>query len=205
MKIGRTELNGFEDDLPIEYPAIEDLSDWGDIGFLAEIVPTPEMLKSQMTAAGTAAAAMIGMSFIAPRLPVNPWLKIGGTAALGIIGGNLLSKQNRDAGIGLAAGLTGLALAQVVSKLLKRPLGLEAFDESEADVRRELTSIEVLPEEAQLRALPELDQVNVETEQKLHGFGQAVGVETERKFGGMDEWDEAVGVETEKKFGWLGV
>jgi hypothetical protein len=198
MKIGRTELSGldgYDDDmappLPMEYPPIEELS------LIDAFVPSGEDLKSMGVAAGTAAAGIIGVSFLLPKIPFvknwNKFLKIGLTAGIGLLGGNAIGRKNRDAGIGFAAGLIGLSIAQLIADFAKIPIGLGETDDDE--VRRELSALSMLPEEASLT------QVDTTVEERL---GYQVGVETEQRLGATDDWGYQVGVETEQKLGWIG-
>jgi hypothetical protein len=202
MKIGQTNISGFdgyEDDapppLPMEYPAIEDL------GFLSEtgILPTGEEMKETLTAAGALAASVVAVAFIAKKININPWIKIVGTGVVGLSLGNVLARKvSRPVGLGVGVGLVGLALATAFSKLTKLSVSLE--DGEEDEVRRELTDIEVLPEETMLAPLSQID-TDYEQRYGSSQMGEAVGVETERKLTG---WDEAVGVETETKLSGVG-
>jgi hypothetical protein len=192
-------FSGYDDDapppLPVEYPAIEDL------GFADGLIPSGEEMKEVLTAAGALAAAVVAAAFLSKKINVNAWVKIGGTAVIGLIGGSMLARKvSRPVGMGVGVGLVGLAIASAISKLTKLSIALE--DDIDDEVRRSLTGIEVLPEETMLAPGGGMNQIDTDTEHR-YGVGEAVGVETERKLSGGG-WDEAVGVETEHKYSGVG-
>jgi hypothetical protein len=88
---------------------------------------TADMLKDQLIAAGSSAAAIILAAWAMPKLPApKDWQPVNQSrmrAALGTLGGMLAARglwdYNRDAAMAVLGGVAGLGLAQLIDSYLE--------------------------------------------------------------------------------------
>lgn len=83
----------------------------------------PEMLKQHLMAGAAGAGGILLTSAIVQRIPwesmsddpnTQRYLKLAGSALVGVLGGRLLWEQDRNAAMGFVGGVTGLALARLI-------------------------------------------------------------------------------------------
>jgi hypothetical protein len=85
---------------------------------------TPEMLKQHLMAGAAGGAGILLAAKVVSMIPwdsvsedadTQRYLKLAAAGAVGVLGGRLIFERDRDAAMGFVGGVTGLALAQLVS------------------------------------------------------------------------------------------
>lgn len=105
-----------------------------EFGEFDELLPLP-MVKEMAIAGGSAAASILAATFATQKLASLEWFKAldpkmrargmsGAVMVLGVAAGRALYYHNRDAAMGVAGGLVGLGLANLVGTFFDaNPLG----------------------------------------------------------------------------------
>lgn len=99
---------------------IEDM--WSDMDF----IDMDEIMELGVAALSGTGAILLSSAAL-PRVPIvrdNPYFMSGSAIAIGLLGGWLLSKFNKEAGIGLGAAMAGLGLAHLIGDIAGMEIGL---------------------------------------------------------------------------------
>jgi hypothetical protein len=182
------------EDLGEDYEGMEGMGDWAD--FALDLVPSMQEIKEGLTVAGSGAAALLAGSMLLPKvLPASwsPKLKNGVALLLAIAGAKVAVRYNRALALGILGGLGGLAVANIVSDFLGKPVSLGDFSESPeerllseflGEEDESLMNLSQLPEEEMLSAYSDEGMGRVEVESGMNGFG-VVGVERVNPLGAI--------------------
>ena len=147
----------------MEPPILED----GDMDGMWSGMDELDQLISQRQAMDLGMAALAGgggallASTVIPKLPSNMITDTPTKRGLlsifaGFVGGRLLWNTNRDAAIGVAAGMAGLGLATVVGELMKVSIGLDQYNEDDM-FEEELSAMPTVTEDRMPRLLDQAE------------------------------------------------
>lgn len=156
----------------IEYPPVSDYG-YGDLfDGMADFFSLDDVLDTGIAALSGGAGILLS-SAVMPRIPMikdSANIMAWATTVLGLLGGFLLAKVHKGAGLGFAAGTAGLGLAHLVGGLADMNIGLEfkSLPASMANLLNPGLQNAVVQEEKLF------GQPVVEEEQLLAGFANAV-------------------------------